>query len=116
MSKYYLYAVILDGCPFSMNALKLLNTYPKINKSITIINQDEKNKYKTEQINTFPQIYLKKYDSKGSLLIGGYTELTNMFNTFHYKYNINDVNDFIKKNNLWSRKALLRFIELINSK
>ena len=116
MSNYYLYCVILEDCPFSIEAKKLLDSHNKFKKEINIIKYNDKEKYKTELINTFPQIYLKKYGSKGSQLIGGYTDIQYIFNKFYGKYNNNEVESFLTNNKSWSKKGFLRLIELINSK
>jgi glutaredoxin len=117
MSKYYLHAVVLEGCPYSNNAVKLLNNYNNIKKNITTIQYNEKEKFKTNEINTFPQIYLKKNNSNGNLLLGGYSELKDFVDNFqNKKYDENSLNNFINKNNKWSKKATLRLIELINLK
>ena len=56
---YYLFIVVLENCGYSKAAVELLNNYKIKYKSI-IIKQEEKSKYITNEINTFPQIYLKK--------------------------------------------------------
>jgi glutaredoxin len=75
MNNYYLYSVVLENCPYSEAASKLLNRHSNISKEIISVNKDNKENYKTYQINTFPQIYFKKKYKSGSLLIGGYEEL-----------------------------------------
>jgi len=116
MNNYYLHSVILENCPYSNAANQLLKNHPNIKTKITLVNDSNKENYKTKQIDTFPQIYLKKNNDKGSLLIGGYTELKELFYLFYKtKYSNDEITNFIKKNNKWSRKALLRFLELINS-
>lgn len=114
MSNYYIKAILLKGCPYSKNAELLLKKH-NVLSDISYINHDEKHKFKTDLINTFPQIYLKKYNSKGNLLLGGFNELNNYINTFKLpnKYNESDINNFIYKSK-WSKKATLRLIELIN--
>jgi glutaredoxin len=114
-SEYYLYCVILKNCPYSEAAHTFLNSYNNIKKEFTFINQNEKENYKTKKINTFPQIYLKKYNSNGTQLIGGYTEIKNFFNEFYGKYNNDIITKFLSNNNLWSKKTTLRLVELINS-
>ena len=115
MTNYYLHAVILAGCPYSLAAYELLNNKPNIKIKFTHINYENKDNYKTSDIQTFPQIYLKKNNTNGSLLIGGYNELKNMFNSFYKeRYSSDKVNNYIKDNKNWSKKSLLRFIELIN--
>jgi glutaredoxin len=116
MNSYYLHSIILENCPFSNAARELLTNNPEITTKFTIVNHSNKENYKTSQIDTFPQIYLKKHNSNGSLLIGGYTELKEVFNLFHkQKYSNDKINQFINNNNNWSRKSILRFIQLINS-
>ena len=116
MNNYYLHSVILKNCPYSNAAHELLQNNSKIKKKITFINDSNKEKYKTNQINTFPQIYLKRQNKNGSLLIGGYTEFKQLFDLFYKtKYSHDNVTQIINNNNKWSKKSLLRFIQLINS-
>ena len=116
MSKYYINAIILDGCGYSKAANDLLDKYSNIKKQYVFVNYDEKDKYKTELIQTFPQIYLKKENSNNNLLLGGYSELQNFINTFYGKYNDKQLDEFIRINPRWSKKGTLRLIELINNK
>jgi len=114
MNSYYINAIILNNCPYSLNAQRLLKNN-NINHKIINVDNNNKNNYKTDKINTFPQIYLKHKNREGSILLGGYTELNNFINEFkNTKYNIDKINYFINKNN-WNKKATLRLIELINS-
>jgi glutaredoxin len=114
MNNYYLYAIILEGCPYSKKAEELLNSYNNLEKNIITISYSDKEKYKTNEINTFPQIYLKKKNSNGNLLLGGYSDLKDFYNNFYKKtYSENNVSNFINNKN-WSKKAVLRLIELIN--
>ena len=115
MDTYYLHSIILEGCPYSTAAYELLKSFPKIKSKITFVNSNNKENYKTDKINTFPQIYLKRHNKNGSLLIGGYTELKNLLDLFHkQKYSEDNVKKFINDNKDWSKKSILRFIELIN--
>lgn len=115
MNNYYLHSVILQNCPYSAAAYELLKNHPQIKTKVTFVNDNNKENYKTENINTFPQIYLKRYNKNGSLLIGGYTELKELFDLFYKtKYSNDKILEFIN-NNKWSKKSLLRFIHLINS-
>ena len=70
---YFLKIFLLKDCPYSIAAKDLLQNIKNLN--ITNVNHNEKEKYKTKLISTFPQIYLKKKNSKGSLLLGGYSDL-----------------------------------------
>jgi len=112
MSNYYLYLIVLKDCPYGNNAIQLLENYNIKNFEKNTIKIHDKEKYKTELIDTFPQIYLKKKNSNGSLLLGGYSELKSFFDKF-YQTPLNEtyLNNFNKN---WSKKATLRLIELIN--
>jgi glutaredoxin len=112
MNNYYLIAIILEGCRYSSDAAALIKKY-KIPAKIVNITYAEKDKFKSDKISTFPQIYLARYDAKGTMLIGGYDDLNDVVTTF-YKKKVNDnVDRFMKKYN-WSKKGTLRLIELIN--
>jgi glutaredoxin len=112
MNKYYLYAIILKDCPYSEAAVKLLTNNNNI--ELKIITQDNKDKYKTNLIQTFPQIYLKKQNHKGSLLIGGYSDISEIYSKFKNKYLKEDLNNYISDKSI-SKRAMLRIIELINN-
>ena len=116
MSNYYFHAVILNNCPYSEATYNFLKNKKNVKSIFTNIDYTEKENYKTSSINTFPQIYLKKNNSNGSLLIGGYDDLMNIYDDFYEKkYSDNKITSFINKTN-WSKKITLRLIELINSK
>lgn len=109
---YYIKAVILEECSYSDAALNLLKKH-NIKHSIININYNNMNNYITNQINTFPQLYLKKQNDHGNLLLGGHDDLKNFINTFkNRKYSEDNVKKFMKEYN-WSKKACLRLIELI---
>lgn len=79
-NNYYLYGIILDGCPYSMAAKELLEENIKRHE-IFMVSHSNKEDYKNECIETFPQIYLKKYNSDFSELIGGYDEFRKIYDT-----------------------------------
>jgi glutaredoxin len=111
---YYLFVVVLEGCPYSNAALELLTDNKTNFKSLKVTSND-KEKYKTNEISTFPQIYLKK--NNNSLLLGGYSDLKTFFETFNNQpYNIKNVNEFKRKYSNWNKHSILRMIELINLK
>jgi len=113
MSNYYIKAILLDNCSYSIAANNLIKNY-NIPSKIININTNEKDKFVTEQIDTFPQIYLKKYNSKENLLLGGYDDLNYFISTFKsQKLSDENIDDFSKKYK-WSKKAILRLIQLIN--
>jgi hypothetical protein len=110
---YTIKAIILENCSYSDAAFKLLQIH-NINHEIVNVNQETKHLYKTDKIDTFPQLYMEREDRKGSLLLGGYDELKSTIDLFlHNKYNVNHVKEFMNKYN-WSKKATLRLIQLIN--
>jgi glutaredoxin len=113
---YYLFIVVLDGCGYSRAAIELLNNFNIKYKSLKI-NQDEKSKYVTTEINTFPQVYLKKNVTNDTLLLGGYDDLKYFCDIFrHKKYDEQNIIDFSKKYSFWNKKSILRLIEIINLK
>jgi glutaredoxin len=115
-SKYHLFVIVLKNCPYGNAALKLLEEKNCKNKIIKNITHEDKDMYKTSLIDTFPQIYLKKNDSKDSLLLGGYSDLKEVYDNF---YNLNydeskeKINKFIEEKK-WAKKSTLRLITLIN--
>ena len=112
---YYLFIVALEGCGYCKAALDLLNSYKIKYKSI-IINYKEKDKYVTSEINTFPQIYLKKDTTNDSLLLGGFSQLKSFCDAFiDKKYNANKIKEFNKLYPLWNKKAILRLIEIFHT-
>ena len=112
---YYLKIYVLKNCGYCSLALKILksNMNKKVKLEVININDKDKNKYKTKEISTFPQIYLKKNNSKGSVLLGGYTDIKNIINKINF--DLDDSFKFIKKsNNNLSKKAVLRIIEIFS--
>jgi glutaredoxin len=119
MTNYKLFVYSLEGCGYSKACLDTLNNL-NIEYQVIRVSYDEKEKYKIPNvIETYPQIYLKKNNTKGSLLLGGYSDLKNIIDTFiNSPYDENKINNFIlnTKLNGWNKKALLRLIELLISK
>jgi hypothetical protein len=112
MNNYYLKIIILQNCSYSIAANKLIQLH-KIPVDITTITRDNIDKYVTNKIDTFPQIYLARKNHNGVLLLGGHSDLKSFIDTFKNQINNDDVERFIKKYN-WSKKATLRLIQLIN--
>jgi hypothetical protein len=113
MDKYFIKAILLEDCPWSISANKLLGDL-SIPCTIHWITQTNKVQYKNEQIDTFPQIYFKKYGSHGNLLIGGYQDLSELVNDFFkQKFDNNKVNAWMSKLT-WTKKTILRLIQVIN--
>jgi glutaredoxin len=111
---YYIHTVLLENCPYSTSAKNLLDKY-NIKYTNIIVNQSNKDKFKTGTLQTFPQVFLKKKNSKGSLYLGGYNEMDELCRMF-YKQPLNSSNLLLVQNKYKiSKKAGLRLIELINN-
>jgi glutaredoxin len=108
MSKYYIQIILLENCPYSKAALKLLIKYNILYKKI-IVNTFEKERYKTNYINTFPQIFLKKKMYKGNILLGGYNDLKSLIINIKKKNLL-----YILKKYKWSPSLLNIIIKLFN--
>ena len=119
-NNYYLYSVILKGCPYSQAGHDLINSFEHIKKEFSFIEHHEKENYKTDLISTFPQIYLKKEDNNGTQLIGGYTDLKKIIDMFYHNSTDDNIKSnieiYLKENTSWNKKSLLRLIELLHSK
>jgi glutaredoxin len=106
---YQLKVISLQGCPYSQNTENLLNQL-KIDYDLNRINAIEKDKYKSNLISTFPQIYLTKNNQ--SLLLGGNSDLEEIIKNINLK-NINQIKfNLSKKYPKFSEKAILRLIEV----
>jgi glutaredoxin len=108
MSKYYIHIVVLENCPYGESAINHLKTN-KIHYTITTVDNSNKENYKKD-MNTFPQIYIKKKHSNESLLLGGYSDLMHAYNNL----NINTQDTFMKKYINFSKKMTLRLVELFS--
>lgn len=110
---YYLQLISLKGCPYSKAAESLLKNN-NIKHEITSVSNDEKDKFKTNKIRTFPQIYLKKQNSTGSVLIGGYDTIKKYYDQANSSKNLDKLKKEIKSNSEYiSDKSVLRLIELL---
>jgi glutaredoxin len=111
---YYIKIISLKNCSYSDNALKLLEYYKIPFKKIDIDNNN-KDLLKLNEINTFPQIYLKRKNRYGHLLLGGFTDLNEFINIFKNKnYNNIHVFNFMNKYK-WSRIATIKLAKLITN-
>jgi glutaredoxin-related protein len=104
--KSSLKAIILEDCPYSIKLVELLNNN-EISFTKIMVKQIDKEKYKTTEIKTFPQLYL------GDDLIGGYDVSNTIFNII----NNNDDLDFLKTElnkflNKFNNKKILKLIKL----
>lgn len=115
IKKYFVLIVYLNNCPFSESALELLDSH-NIQYQIIKVDREEKDKYKTNEISTFPQIYLKRQSDNQSLLLGGYDNLKDFIDTFILKdFNDESFQQFNSKYKNWSKHAVLRMVELFVS-
>ncbi len=91
--------IILDGCPYSI-ALKQLLTDTISLKSVDVksVSHENKEKYKTPEINTFPQLYLiSPHMDKKTYLIGGYDITKNIIDEINKSNNLNKLKLKLKK-------------------
>jgi len=112
-SNYYIKIISLENCKYSLDSVNILKSL-NIPHKVIIIDNLSKELYKNNYISTYPQIFFKKYNSKGNLLLGGYDDLVYSITTFKTN-NINKTNidQFINKYK-WSKKSVIRFIQLLN--
>jgi glutaredoxin len=101
--------ISLFDCPYSEAGEKLMSKY---NTKVINISRDEKHNYKTEQIQTFPQIYFNT--GYQELLIGGYNDMKTLLdkvNNLNTK-NLNVAINILKKYN-WDDKDKKRLLKLL---
>jgi len=111
---YYFKAIILKGCPYAIALKDLLESkYKDIMVEYIMVDNTTKIKYKTNIINTFPQLYFKAENSEMNILLGGYDSMIKLINILKE----NDSIDIIKKKIAseypdMSNKIILRLIQL----
>lgn len=112
MKKYSLKTIILEDCPWS-KALNELLKIKKIKSKIIIVNSTTKAKYKTDIIDTFPQLYLV---DKDDYLIGGYTETKRLLDIINEnKPNIDIIKSKFKENlSNFNDKMILKLMILLS--
>ena len=112
MKKYSLKTIILEGCPWS-KALDELLKIKKIKSKIITVNSTTKAKYKTDIIDTFPQLYLV---DKDDYLIGGYTETKRLLDIMNEnKPNIDIIKSKFKENlSNFNDKMILKLMILLS--
>ena len=111
---YYLDVISLEGCPFC-NALEDLLNKTGIKFNLTKVKYNDKELFKTEQISSYPQIYLKKKNSKINLLVGGYDIFKKIIEKINTKPDIKTFVDELKESldPKFNKKSILRLIELL---
>jgi glutaredoxin len=109
--KNKLKVIVLDNCPYSIAASELLTNY-KIKFDKIIVNNNNKQKYKTDKISTFPQIYIVNEDKK-EILLGGYSDIEEIINIINSSSKINVIKKKINtKYSYINYKQILRIIEI----
>jgi glutaredoxin len=103
-------AILLENCPYS-NAMREMFENYNIKTKYIVVNQQTKHKYKTSEIDTFPQLYYDKY------LIGGYNDTEEIINYIINSNNVNDILRFLSnKYPNYDKKTLLRISISLHSK
>ena len=108
---YYLYIILREDCPYSKNLVKLLKDN-KIDFDSITVNMEEKEKYKTDLIKTFPQVYLKSLSTHDSILIGGYDTVKSLIDNNNFDELTKNLSDKIKL----KLKLILKGHKIINIK
>jgi glutaredoxin len=108
--KYKLKVIVLENCPYSIAAVKLLNNY-NIKFQKILVKQNNKEKFKTNEISTFPQIYM--INNNEQLLLGGYSDLEEIINIIKSK-NLDKIKDELKEK-YSNNKIILRIIKIFIS-
>ena len=113
--KSSLKAIILEDCPYSMALVELLDNN-EISFTKIMVKRIDKEKYKTPEISTFPQLYLD------NILIGGYDTTKEIFDKINYSQSADDLDTlkaelstYFKDNRLINNKKILRLIKLFLS-
>ena len=109
----HLEAVVLENCWYSKELITLLNKN-NININYISVSQSDKHKYKTNDLTTFPQVYL--INDTERILIGGYDDISkiiNIINTRDYKYITQNISS---KYNMLSKNTQLRLIKFFIKK
>ena len=108
--KYKLKVIVLENCPYSIAAVELLNNY-NIKFQKILVKQNNKEKFKTNEISTFPQIYM--INNNEQLLLGGYSDLEEIINIIKSK-NLDKIKDELKEK-YSNNKIILRIIKIFIS-
>ncbi len=114
---YSLKIIILKDCFYSDKLIKIINK-KHLNNIVTeyiTVTFDNINKYKTDEIHTYPQVYMVRENKEGQLLVGGYdimNQIINIINTYNYDTINTKLSTILPT---WSDKAKLRLIQLIKN-
>lgn len=75
-----IYIYTIERCPYCNNAEKLLNKVHLQYKVIEVSGAEKEKIKRQNGLNTFPQIFINKPQTKSAIMIGGYNELVNILN------------------------------------
>ncbi len=111
--KNKLKVIILENCPYSIASNELLTNY-NIQFEKIVVNQNNKEKYKTNIISTFPQIYIFNKDKE--ILLGGYSDIEEIINIINSSKNLDKIKEKLNKKypNFSNNKIILRIIQVFN--
>ncbi len=103
--KNELKSIVLKDCPYSIALRELLTNYNILSTYIKV-DQKTKYKYKTDKIDTFPQVYIN------DVLIGGYNDTKEIIDLINTR-NLTKIKKGLKTKypNL-NEKNILRIIQL----
>ncbi len=108
--KYKLKVIVLEHCPYSIAAAELLNNY-NIPFEKILVNQNNKEKFKTKEIATFPQIYI--INKKEQILLGGYSDLEEIIDIINSSKDLGKIKEKLsKKYSNKNLKIILRIVEI----
>jgi glutaredoxin len=114
--KYKLKVIVLENCPYSIAAVDLLTNY-NIPFEKILVKQNNKEKFKTVEISTFPQIYM--INNKEQLLLGGYSDLEEIMHIINSSKNLDKIKERLGKKYKNSvrmiPRIILRIIEIFVS-
>jgi glutaredoxin len=104
--------IILDGCPYSIALKQLLKDTISLKLvQVITISYENKEKYKTKEISTFPQLYLINNNIKS--LIGGYDMTKSIIDEINKNNNLNKLKLKLKEIlPKFTTKQILRVIQI----
>ena len=100
--------ISLINCPYSMAAEEYFKHIK--NKEIITISRENKEEYKNDKIQTFPQVYL--FNDETNMLLGGFEDSKEIYDNITSTDNIDVIMNFLNdKFPNHTRKQNLRIIE-----
>jgi glutaredoxin len=109
--KYKLKVIVLEKCPYSIAAVELLANY-NIPFEKILVKQNNKEKFKTQAISTFPQVYM--FNDKDQILLGGYSDLEEIINIINSSKNLDKIKEKFEEkysNNKYTPKNIQRNVQ-----